>query len=155
MQLDAVFSNAVLHWVLDAQGAVHSVANALKPGGRFVAEFGGKGNVQTILRALQQVSGRSDIHPWYFPSVGDYAALLESAGLEVIYAHLFERPTPLGDTGLAGWLEMFCQRFFADLPAQRWQAIVSEVEETAANLYQDGQWFADYRRLRVAAIRQG
>ena len=150
--VDAVFSNAVLHWVTQAEPAAHCIAAALKPGGRFVAELGGKGNVQTILTALAEVSGRS-LNPWYFPSLGEYAALLESAGLEVVYAHLFERPTPLGAAGLAGWLEMFGQRFFADFSAEDWAAIVKAVEAAAPQLYQNGEWVADYRRLRIIAVK--
>lgn len=116
--VDAVFSNAALHWVTQAEAVVCCVAAALKPGGRFVAEFGGKGNVQTILSALESASGRTALNPWYFPSLGEYTMLLESVGLEAVSALLFDRPTPLGESGLAGWLEMFSQRFFADLSAE-------------------------------------
>ena len=158
--VDAVFSNAALHWVTQATPAAHCIAAALKPGGRFVAEFGGKGNVQTILRALAEVSGRFSraeapptLNPWYFPRLGEYAALLESAGLEVVYAHLFDRPTPLGEAGLAGWLEMFGQRFFADLSAEEWAEIVRAVEAAAPQLYQEKEWIADYRRLRIVAVK--
>lgn len=150
--VDAVFSNAVLHWVKDAAAAAGCIAEALKPGGRLVAELGGQGNVNAILSALQQVSGRENLSPWYFPSVGEYAAVLEKAGLEVVYASLFERPTPLGEAGVAGWLTMFGQRFFADLSTAEWQGIVTAVESAVPQLYQAGEWIADYRRLRVAAI---
>jgi trans-aconitate methyltransferase len=161
--VDAVFSNAVLHWVPQAESAARCIARALKPGGRFVAEFGGKGNVQTILSALQAVSGQTNLNPWYFPSLGEYASLLETAGLEVVYAHLFERPTPLGEAGLAGWLEMFAQRSFAALSADEWAAIVKAVEAAVPQLCQsekgqgekgqDEAWIADYRRLRMVAIK--
>ncbi len=50
--LDAVFSNAVLHWITEPDSAIHCIRQALKPGGRFVAEFGGKGNVKAIVEAL-------------------------------------------------------------------------------------------------------
>lgn len=150
---DAVFSNAVLHWVPQAESAARCIAQALRPGGRFVAELGGKGNVQTILAALEKVSGRANLNPWYFPSLGEYAALLETAGLEVVYANLFDRPTPLGETGLAGWLEMFAQRSFAELSADEWAKMVKAVEAAAPQLYQNGEWTADYRRLRIVAIK--
>ncbi len=150
--VDAVLSNAVLHWVTQAEPAAHCIAAALKPGGRFVAEFGGKGNVQSILTALEKVSGRS-LNPWYFPSLGEYATLLESTGLEVVYANLFDRPTPLGESGLAGWLEMFGQRFFADFSAEDWSEMIKAVEAAAPQLYQNEEWVADYRRLRMIAIK--
>lgn len=150
--VDAVFSNAALHWVTQAEPAARCITAALKPGGRFVAEFGGKGNVQTILMALEKVSGRS-LNPWYFPSLGEYAALLESVGLEVVYTNLFDRPTPLGEAGLAGWLEMFGQRFLDDLSAEDWAEMVKAVEAAAPQLYQKEEWVADYRRLRIVAIK--
>jgi trans-aconitate 2-methyltransferase len=156
--VDAVFSNAVLHWVPQAKLAARYIAQALKPGGRLVAEFGGKGNVQTILSALQAVSGQRDLNPWYFPSLGEYAALLETVGLEVVYANLFDRPTPLGEAGLAGWLEMFAQRSFAALSADEWAKMIKAVEAAVPQLYQsgegrNGEWTADYRRLRIVAIK--
>ena len=152
--VDAVFSNAALHWVTKSQAAAHCIAKALKPGGRFVAELGGKGNVQTIIAALENVSGRDNLNPWYFPSVAEYAAVLESVGLEVTYASLFDRPTPLGEAGLSGWLEMFSQRFFSDLSEQEWSDIVKGVEREASQLYQEDKCIADYRRLRVFARKQ-
>jgi trans-aconitate methyltransferase len=152
--VDAVFSNAALHWVPQAEAAAHCIAQALKPGGRFVAEFGGKGNVQTILSALERVSGKANLNPWYFPSLGEYAGLLEQSGFEVVFAHLFDRPTPLAEAGLAGWLTMFGQRFFADLSAAEWASMVAAVESEASQLCQNGAWIADYRRLRIVAIRR-
>ncbi len=151
--VDAVFSNAALHWVTPPEAAAHCIAQALKPGGRLVAEFGGKGNVKTIVAALEQVSGRSGLNPWYFPSISEYSAILEQAGLEVVYAHLCDRPTPLKSAGLAGWLTMFGQRFFADLSESEWADMVKATEATVPQLYQDGEWVADYRRLRVVAIK--
>ncbi|MFK8186189.1 MAG: methyltransferase domain-containing protein [Phormidesmis sp.] len=151
--VDAVFSNAALHWVTDVDAAARCIAGALKPGGRFVAELGGKGNVRTIIAALETVSGRDNLNPWYFPSVADYAAVLEAVGLEVSFAHLFNRPTPLGDAGLSGWLQMFSQQFFADLSVQEWADMVKEVEAVASELRQGDGWTADYRRLRVVARR--
>ena len=157
--VDAVFSNATLHWVTDKRAAARCIATALKPSGRFVAEFGGKGNVQTILSALLKVSGRASLNPWYFPSLGEYVALLESVGLEVTFAHIFDRPTPLGEAGLAGWLDMFGQSFFADLSAAEWTAMVKAVEAEVPQLCRieeegKGEWVADYRRLRIVAIKR-
>lgn len=151
--VDAVFSNATLHWVSQPEAAARCIAQSLKPGGRFVAEFGGKGNVKTILAALEKVSGRTGLNPWYFPSLGEYAHLLETAGFEVVFAHLFDRLTPLAEAGLAGWLTMFGQCFFADLSAAEWATMVRAVEEAASQLYQNGEWIADYRRLRIVATK--
>lgn len=159
---DAVFSNAVLHWVKPPEKAIERIAAALKPGGRFVAEFGGKGNVAAILDAVGQAVnaalGRDagDVNPWYYPSVGQYAAILEANHFEVRYATLFDRPTPLEEReqGLANWLAMFCGPCFAVLPeALRPQAIADTIERARPRLYRDGSWTADYRRLRIMAAK--
>ncbi|MEL6554944.1 MAG: class I SAM-dependent methyltransferase [Cyanobacteria bacterium J06621_11] len=152
--VDAVFSNAALHWVTQAEAAAHCIANALKPGGRMLVEFGGKGNVHTILTALETASGEQNLNPWYFPDLAEYVSLLESVGLGVTYAHIFDRPTALGTAGLAGWLEMFSQRLFSHLSALEWTELVKQVEQNASQLYQSGEWIADYRRLRVMAVKR-
>lgn len=147
---DAIFSNAVLHWITDAEVAAYQIATALKPRGRFVAEFGGRGNVSTIINALSEVTNQN-LQPWYFPSIAEYTAVLENAGLEPVYAVLFDRPTPLREAGLTGWLSMFGKRFFSELPEEEWQQMTSKVEKKAQSLFRDGQWAADYRRIRVVA----
>jgi trans-aconitate methyltransferase len=154
---DAVFSNAVLHWVKDAEGAVTSIAAALRPGGRFIAEFGGKGNIASVQAALRAVLGPVADHqsPWYYPSVGQYAPILERHGLEVHSASLFDRPTPLqGENGLDSWLRMFTQTYLREFVPERADAIVRQlVEQLRSTLFHDGVWTVDYRRLRVLAIR--
>ncbi|EDX85195.1 Methyltransferase domain family [Synechococcus sp. PCC 7335] len=151
--VDAIFSNAVLHWVPRAKAAASCMANALKPGGRLVVELGSQGNMQTILTALEAISGKHNLNPWYFPKLGEYVAILEAAGLSVTYAHSFDRPTPLGASGLTGWLDMFAQRFFQHLSTEAWSDLVHQVEAAVPQLYQDGIWIADYRRLRVIALK--
>src|SRR5215469_2921895 len=51
-EFDAVFSNAVLHWIKRADEMIAGVHRSLRLGGRFVAEFGGSGCVEKIRRAL-------------------------------------------------------------------------------------------------------
>jgi trans-aconitate methyltransferase len=154
---DAVFSNAVLHWVKDAEGAVASIARALRPGGRFVAEFGGKGNIASVQAALRAVlgPGADEQSPWYYPSIGEYAPILERHGLEVRNASLFDRPTPLeGEDGMDHWLRMFTQTYLRQLAPDRASAIVGQlVEALRPALYRDGIWTVDYRRVRLVAIR--
>ena len=154
---DAVFSNAVLHWVKNAAGAVSSIARALVPGGRFVAEFGGQGNIALVQAALRAVLGPSadEQSPWFYPGIGEYSSLLERHGLEVRNASLFDRPTPLqGEDGLDQWLRMFTQTYLRQFSPERADEIVRQlVERLRPVLYRDGIWTVDYRRLRVVAIR--
>jgi trans-aconitate methyltransferase len=158
-QFDAVFSNAVLHWIVEAESVVQGVVRALRPGGRFVAEFGGQRNVQNILAALlaglRALDIEGNVSPWYYPSVGEYTALLERAGLEVTFAALFDRPTLLeGADGLRRWIEMFGERFLERVPLDRQEEFFGGVETALRPLlWRDGAWFADYRRLRVVAWR--
>ncbi|ACZ40754.1 class I SAM-dependent methyltransferase [Sphaerobacter thermophilus] len=156
---DAVFSNAVLHWISDAEGAAASIRRALRPGGRLVAEFGGRGNVKVIVDAVAdavEAAGHTPVRtPWYFPSIGEYAVVLERHGLEPIWMALIDRPTPLdgGADGLRLWLTMFGDRLLAGVPADARDAVIRAVEERLrSDHYRDGTWYADYRRLRLIAI---
>ncbi|HVX29926.1 MAG TPA: methyltransferase domain-containing protein [Nitrolancea sp.] len=160
--VDAIFSNAVFHWVRDQEGAADSVARALKPGGRFVAEFGGKHNVGQIIAATVEAMREAGYpdgakrNPWYYPSIAEHATLLERHGLETTSAVLFDRPTLLegGAAGLALWLEMFGDSFFAGIPESDRKGIVTAVEDRLRPLlFRDGSWYADYRRLRIVARR--
>lgn len=157
---DAVFSNAALHWINDQERAVRCIALALKPGGRLVAEFGGKGNVATILTAAQEaifsLAGKRVESGWFFPSIGEYASLLEKYGLETRSALLYERPTRLeeGEQGLRNWLSMFGEHLVAGLDDTVRELVIRQVEErTRPLLYRDGSWLADYRRLRLIAYK--
>ena len=158
-EFDAVFSNAVLHWITEPDVAASGIFNALKPGGRFVAEFGGRGNISTIIKAVhrarERIRARPIEHvPWYFPSAGEYAALLERLGFTVTYARLFDRPTRLGegDGTMMTWLKMFGEPLLNDLTESQ-RDIVCGIAEDAlrATMLDDGVWVADYVRLRVVA----
>lgn len=154
--LDAVFSNAVLHWIKQPDAVISCVYKALKPGGRFVAEFGGKGNVKAITTALEDMGISPAINPWYFPSIGEYATRLEQQGFNVKFAALFARPTPLqdGDTGLANWLQMFASKFLTELSIEEQQRVIDAVEERLKpQLYYKGTWTADYCRIRIVAVK--
>lgn len=157
---DAVFSNATLHWIKEPEKVVVEIAKVLRPNGRFVAEFGGKGNVGGLMAAVERVWHKLNLptpDPWYYPSVGEYSSLLEKHGLEVSYAVLFGRPTPLedGERGLRNWLTMFGGTFLDQLPeAQREGALAAIEQETRPALHRDGRWVMDYRRLRIVAKKR-
>jgi trans-aconitate methyltransferase len=158
---DGVFSNAALHWVPagDHDAVLETVADALEPNGRFVAEFGGRGNVETITDALSAELGERgyDVeHPWYFPSVGEYAPRVEGHGLEVTVARLFDRPTELdgGADGLRNWIGMFGDEFFEGVSDDDRTAVLDGVEDRLRGDLFDPEtetWTADYRRIRFVA----
>ena len=159
---DAVFSNAALHWMSPPEAVAASVVRALEPGGRFVAEMGGIGNIATIVAATYQALAEEGIprervrNPWYFPSIGDYASLLERSGFEVRFMWLFDRPTPLDDcpNGIADWLRMFGGDLLAPVPAARRARVQERVNELSRpRLAREGRWVADYRRLRFMAVK--
>jgi trans-aconitate methyltransferase len=157
-EFDAVFSNAALHWMPRAEAVATGVHRALCSGGRFVAEFGGARNVQTVRDALSAELRERSVSAappaWYFPTVGEYSGLLERAGLFVHSAVWFERPTELsGESGLANWLELFCLPLLREL-AEAAPAVVAGVERRCRPaLYRDGAWWLDYARLRVVATK--
>ena len=162
-EFDAVFSNAALHWVRNQQSAIAAISHALKPGGRFVFEMGGRGNIRQVWQAAVQalaemgVPNPENLSPWFYPSVGEYAPMLEERGLTVTFAVLFDRPTPLegGENGLREWLEMF-GTFASDVlrPDQR-DELMGHIETLARPaLFHDGVWTVDYKRLRMIAVKQ-
>jgi trans-aconitate methyltransferase len=163
VEFDAVFSNAAIHWMRDQNAVARGVWRALKPGGRFIAEFGGRGNIHAIRSALAaevEASGEtmnSEPFARYYPTIGEYSTLLEAQGFRVTFATHFERPTKLeaGDEGLKNWLNTFTDNVLDALPAGKREAVISAVKvRLRPLLFKDGSWFADYRRIRVAAVRE-
>lgn len=159
---DAVFSNAALHWVRDAEAAASRMAAALRPGGRLVLEMGAWQNVERIVQALEAalleegVSEATSRNPWYFPKLGQYASLLEQHGFAVQQAHWFPRPTRLedGERGMDHWLEMFAVPFLERLPVPARQRVKQRaIDRLRPDCYSADGWIAEYVRLRVAAIR--
>jgi trans-aconitate methyltransferase len=159
-EFDAVFSNAALHWMLDAEAVASGIACALKRNGRFVAEMGGKGNIAAIEGAIQDVlreylpSGLPAKRTFY-PAMGDYVSLLERHGLETRFAQLFDRPTKLeGERGMKTWLRQFKWYYFEAVPNERREeALAAVMDKLRPRLMRENDWFADYRRLRIQAIK--
>ena len=159
--VDAVFSNAALHWVAapDQAAVLAHVRAALRPGGRFVAEMGGAGNVAHLVDAAEQACDELGlprvVHPWCFPKPEERAADLAAAGFQVSSMAHFPRPTPLADGDSAGdWFRMFGRWLLAATPADRHDELLAAVDRHAAADLRDagGRWTADYVRLRWTAI---
>lgn len=186
--VDAIFSNAALHWIKGTKNvemAVSSMSNVLRPNGRFVVEFGGKGNVQQIVAASLSVLSehygnnhhdddendndeKDKLNPWYFPSIAEYSGVLEKHGIEVVSASLYDRLTPLedGENGMANWLRMFGSgTLLQSVPDDATkEAIIAQIvsklktskskSNNKNHLYQNGQWMADYRRIRIVGRKK-
>lgn len=159
-RFDAVFSNAALHWMLHPEAVIAGVSRALKPAGRFVGEFGGFGNVAAIASAMRAVAiamggDQAPASPWFFPTAGQYAGLLEQGGFRVERIETFARPTPLPN-GMAAWLEVMRAPFFDQFGERREEALDRVVEALRPSLCDaEGKWIADYVRLRFAAVKSG
>ena len=161
---DAIFSNAALHWIREPERVVRSVAEGLRPGGRFVAEFGGKGNVRQVIEAfhlaLDQMgfAAGPELNPWYYPNIAEYSVLLERHGLETAFAALLDRPTPLEDgrAGLRNWIRVFGGAFYTRVPEDQREEFVRRAETLLEPaMFQGGIWVLDYRRLRILAVKAG
>ena len=159
--VDVVFSNAVFHWINQERqpDMLKCVYNALKKNGQFVFEFGGYKNNQRIHGVLATVFseyGYCYEMPFYFPTISEYATLLENTGFRVKYAVLFDRPTELnGESGLKDWINMFVKTPFGIVKAdQEKESIINKAIEVLRNdLFINGKWYADYDRIRMRAIR--
>ena len=158
--VDVVFSNSMLHWI-DRElhpAALARVATALVPGGQLVFECGGHGCGARIHAALVRAFERHGLDyemPFFFPTVGAYAPLVEAAGLRVTHAFLFDRPSALtGPDGMADWIRMFVRRPFEGMdPALEARIVAEAVDELRPEMLRDGTWYADYVRLRMRAVR--
>lgn len=158
---DAIFSNAVFHWIdRDRQPLLAaSLARNLKPGGQLVCEFGGYGCAERVHSALERAfATRGLAYPrvFYFPTIAQHAPILEAAGLRVTYAVLFDRPTPQqGEDGLERWIRMFVKAPFEGIAPDVQDAIIGEavasLRETLRR--EDGTWYVDYVRIRIKAMK--
>lgn len=159
---DAIFSNAVLHWIPEKEMVIRKMYENLKVNGRIALEFGGKGNNQWMLQALRQVFEKhgydrhAAINFWYYPSIGEYSCELERIGFRVTYASHFDRITPLkGERGIVDWFLMFGDNFFTGIPVDEKKAMLEEVQEMLLPThYNNGVWHADYKRVRFVAVKE-
>ena len=153
-KFDAVFSNAALHWMKDADKILKNVYRSLKKRGRFCAEMGGEGNVQTITSQiylqLPKLGLNGDSYnPWYFPNKKEVSQKLKNAGFHIKQIEAFDRLTPL-PTDIAGWLRTFAKPFLIDVPKDKQEEFINTVKDNVSDNLQNekGEWFADYVRLR-------
>lgn len=157
-EFDAVFSNAALHWMLDQEAVIDGVHAALRPGGRFVAELGGHGNIAAIRTALRALSAEFSIEAEdagsnVFFTPEEYGEMLERAGFRVDHMELAPRPTFLS-TGLRAWIETFRRSLLDQVQPDQREDLLHRAEELLRPILCDrkGNWYADYVRLRFRAF---
>jgi trans-aconitate 2-methyltransferase len=162
-KFNAIFSNAALHWVLEKEKAIDCMYENLKPGGRLVMEMGGHGHVASITGAIKkalikyEAAEHAHLKIWYFPSLSGYTSLLESKGFRVTQAWHYDRETELKDTanGIKDWIKMFGNSFLKKIDEPLAGKILTEIQESLRPTnFREGRWYADYKRLRVVAIKK-
>lgn len=155
---DAIFSNAVFHWIDNHNRLVENISANLKTGGELVFEFGGKGNAEIVHNALGKAfefQGLKYENNCNFSSVGEFSPILERYGFKVEYAVLFNRPTEqIGENGLENWINMFCDTAFEGIKTDTKNEIISQAAEICRpKLYVNDKWWIDYVRIRMKAIK--
>ncbi len=143
---DLAVSNAVFHWILAPRPALSAVYRALRPGGRFVGELGGEGNVASLIRILTPLPAAPGIvftkhDPKRFPDPDSSTTALKATGFRVSSVERFERPTPL-PTSLGDWIDTFGNGLLAGLNASARSDIKTAAEAAAAPIQgtRDGTW---------------
>lgn len=160
-EFDAVFSNATFHWIKNQQKVLQCIYNRLKKGGRLIYEMGAKHNIESIHSALKEALIEEGFEEYaaikvnYFSSAGEQASMLENVGFTIANIIQFDRPTELnGEDGMQNWINQFCQSFFINVTENKKAAIINNaVERLKITNYQKGKWYADYKRLRMKAIK--
>ena len=157
---DGIFSNAVLHWIDKEKQSdlLKNIASNIKTGGEFVCEFGGIGCAETVHSTLRRIFNEKGFDykfNFYFPTIGEYAPLVENAGFSLRYAVLFDRPTvQQGENGLENWIRMFNLLPFNGFSDNLTKEIINKAcDELKPILYKDGKWFVDYVRIRLRAVK--
>ena len=161
-KFDAAFSNAAFHWIKNQQQLLQCIYDTLKTGGRLVYEMGAKHNIESIHNAVKKVlineglEENTKIEVNYFSSAAEQAIMLEKIGFTISNIIQFDRPTELiGEDGMKNWIIQFAQAFFKNIPKEKAENIIEKavviLKETN---YENGKWYADYKRLRVKAIKK-
>jgi trans-aconitate 2-methyltransferase len=103
--VDLVFSNATFHWIHDHDALFAALHRNLTPGGRLVAQCGGRGNIESVRAAAERTMARAPYagsfagwpRPWTYAGAQETAERLARAGFTEIETWLEERPTPMDD----------------------------------------------------------
>lgn len=156
---DAIFSNAVFHWIDNHERLIENISDNLKAGGELVFEFGGKGCAEAVHRALEKSFSSYGLkyeNGFNFKSIGEFAPLLERHGFRVEYAMLYDRPTEqIGENGLENWINMFINSAFDGVDTKIKNGIIKNTEKLCRDkLYKNGKWYIDYVRICMKAVKE-
>lgn len=152
---DGVFSHAVIHWVSDVKALLEKVYVSLKSRGRFVADFGGVGNLSKIIETVYACIVRRKCAllptiPWTFLELDMFGKIAEDAGFTVKSLVKYDIDVDMGD-GLEAWLEVFCDGFLKEAKITDNRIFVNEV---LSSLKMDCRGsFLDYKRIRFVGIK--
>ncbi|SPO07695.1 uncharacterized protein DNG_10390 [Cephalotrichum gorgonifer] len=142
-----VFSNAAMHWILKPQEKrtefFRSVREALAPGGTFVFEMGGLGNVSEMRMALLMATARriglekaQQVDPWFFPDEDWLTTVMEEevGGWKIERIEREWRPTKADKGGVEGWLRLMGQSFFDAVPGTEREECIRETVDVARSV---------------------
>ena len=148
-QVDAAVSVATLHWLPDHAALFRNVAAVLRPGGQFVAEGGGHGNIVKFRTALREVSGADGAEVWNFAAVQETTEHLRAAGFTDVDVRLVPDPARMerGEQLEAFIATVMLGAQLRDLPDQERRPFVHEVAQSLA------EPVIDYVRLQISATR--
>lgn len=155
--VDAVFSSAVFHWVLDHAALFACLRAALRPGGRLVAQCGGRGNIERLRQAVAEIAAREPYathlqdfaDPWNYAAPGETEARLAEAGFDDVRCWL--QPWPVTPLRPAEFLRTVCLGPYMDrLPAELRDAFVAE-----AIAHEPEPLTLEYVRLNIEARAGG
>ncbi len=159
-QVDVIFSTATFHWIKDHERLFERLARALKPGGRLVAQCGGKGNIARTLAAIERAMGEDRFREffidweesWYFADPETTRVRLEAAGFGGVETWLHDEHTEFGSGDeLARFLKTVVLRpHLAVLPEAEREPFAAAVSERLA---ERGRLVVDYVRLNMLGTR--
>jgi trans-aconitate 2-methyltransferase len=153
--VDAAFSNAVFHWIADHDRLFERLFAALAPGGRLVAQCGGKGNIDAFRRLAEEVAAeapyadhmRDFVGPWNYASPEDTQRRLRAAGFESVRCWL--QPWPVAPPDPVEYASTVCLgNHLEALPEELREPFAEEVVRRSGD-----RLVLEYVRLNIDARR--
>jgi trans-aconitate 2-methyltransferase len=145
--VDAVFSTATFHWVLDHDRLFANLAAVLRPGGLLVAQCGASGNIARLIEAVR-ATGTERVGAWYYAEPDETRRRLETSGFTDIEVWTHPEPTPIDPAELETYLETVCLRtHVASMTAEERASFLRAVIAAL------GEPVIDYLRLNIVARR--